>query len=104
MQNPNLKPFQKDIEAFCKRWNIEKLELFGSALRDDFGPDSDFDFLVTFAGGVQITYFDFFDLQDELTELLGRKVDVFTRRSVENCDNSRRKKLILNNAELVHVS
>ncbi|TVQ30108.1 MAG: nucleotidyltransferase [Phycisphaeraceae bacterium] len=69
-------PMEK-IEEFCRRNRIRRLSLFGSALRDDFGPDSDVDVLVEFEPGAT-PGFGFFGLQDELSELLGRTVDLNT--------------------------
>ena len=68
---------QTAIAEFCRRHHITKLSLFGSILRDDFGPQSDIDVLVEFAAGY-VPGLDFFAMQDELAELLGRKVDLHT--------------------------
>jgi len=65
------------IVAFCRRNHIRRLALFGSVLTDRFGPDSDIDVLVEFEPGHTPGY-DFFAMEDELTELLGRKVDLNT--------------------------
>ena len=68
---------QKEIEAFCRRNRIHKLALFGSVLRDDFGPDSDVDVLVEFEPGTRVGL-RFFAFEQELSELLGQKVDLNT--------------------------
>jgi predicted nucleotidyltransferase len=65
------------IEEFCRRHRIRRLALFGSILRDDFRPESDVDVLVEFGPGAR-TGFAFFGMQDELSEILGRKVDLNT--------------------------
>lgn len=65
------------IRQFCQRHHIRKLSLFGSVLRDDFRPDSDVDVLVEFEPG-KTPGFRFIAIQDELSELLGRKVDLST--------------------------
>ena len=65
------------IEAFCREHRIRKLSLFGSILRDDFRPDSDVDVLVEFEPGAR-TGFAFFGMEEELSEILGRKVDLNT--------------------------
>ena len=65
------------IAAFCRRHSIRRLSLFGSILRDDFGPQSDVDVLVEFEPGAR-TGLKFFAMQDELTDILGRKVDLNT--------------------------
>ena len=68
-------------EAFCRRHHVRKLSLFGSALRDDFGPESDLDILVEFGPG-HTPGFAFFGMQDELPELFGRKADLNTPASL----------------------
>jgi hypothetical protein len=66
-----------EIAAFCQRWQISEFALFGSVLRDDFGPESDIDVLVTFAPGA-IIGLNFITIQNELSALLGRRVDLNT--------------------------
>ncbi len=65
------------IAEFCRRHRIHRLALFGSILRDEFGPDSDIDVLVEFEPGAR-TGFKFIEMQDELSDLLGRPVDLNT--------------------------
>jgi predicted nucleotidyltransferase len=65
------------LAEFCRRHRIRRLALFGSVLRDDFGPESDVDVLVEFEEG-KTPGFGFITVQDQLTELLGRKVDLNT--------------------------
>jgi len=65
------------IAEFCRKHHIHKLSLFGSVLRDDFRPDSDVDVLVEFEPG-KTPGLAFFAMQDELSELLGRRVDLNT--------------------------
>jgi predicted nucleotidyltransferase len=68
---------QSKIAEFCRKHHIRRLSLFGSVLRDDFGPDSDVDVLVEFEPG-QAPGLDFFAIEIELSELLDRKVDLNT--------------------------
>ena len=68
---------QERLAEFCRRHRIRRLALFGSILRDDFGPNSDVDVLVEFEPGVR-TGLKFFAIQDELSEILGRRVDLNT--------------------------
>lgn len=75
--NKNLVMPRDKIADFCRRHHIRQLAIFGSALRDDFTPDSDVDVLVDFQKGLE-PGFAFFGMQDELAELLGRKVDLHT--------------------------
>jgi uncharacterized protein len=70
-----------EIAAFCRRHQIRRLSLFGSILRDDFGPDSDVDVLVVFESGAT-PGLAFFAMQDELTEIVGRDVDLHTVASL----------------------
>ena len=68
---------KEHIAAFCRRHHIRKLSLFGSVLRDDFGPESDVDVLVEFEPG-HVPGFAFFEIEEELSRILGRKVDLNT--------------------------
>ena len=72
-----LKVSKKQIEDFCLRHHIRRLAVFGSALRPDFRPESDVDVLVEFEPGAT-PGLDFFKMQRELSEILGRKVDLNT--------------------------
>jgi predicted nucleotidyltransferase len=68
---------REKIAEFCRRHHICRLSLFGSVLRDDFGPDSDVDVLVEFETG-HVPGLAFFDMEAELSQILGRKVDLST--------------------------
>jgi predicted nucleotidyltransferase len=68
---------QDKIADFCRKHHIRKLSLFGSALRDDFGPKSDVDVLVEFETG-HVPGLAFFTMEAELSEIFGRKVDLST--------------------------
>jgi len=68
-----------DLRAFCRKWRIRELSLFGSVLRDDFGPESDVDFLVSFADDAPWSLWDFTTMRDELSVLVGRSVDLVER-------------------------
>jgi predicted nucleotidyltransferase len=87
-----------ELEGFCHRWQITELALFGSVLRDDFRPDSDVDILVTFAEDAHWGLLDHVQMEMELAEILGRPVDLVTRRSVEHSENWLRKEHILSSA------
>ena len=69
---------KEKIAEFCKKHHIRKLSLFGSALRDDFTPESDLDILVEFEPGTRIGMIRLAGLEIELGEILGRKVDLNT--------------------------
>lgn len=67
---------QGKIAAFCGKHGIRKLSLFGSVLRDDFGPDSDVDVVVEFRADVRFGLFELVDMEDELSQIVGRKADI----------------------------
>lgn len=66
------------IAEFCRRNHIRRLALFGSVLRDDFGPDSDVDVLVEFEPGAHVGLMRLAGMEIELGDLLGHKVDLNT--------------------------
>lgn len=71
------------ITDFCRRHHIRRLALFGSVLRDDFGPQSDIDVLVEFEPDAKVGLFRLYDLEQELSRILGgRKVEISTPRSL----------------------
>jgi uncharacterized protein len=74
---PQIEIPKERIAEFCRRHHIRKLSLFGSVLREDFGPDSDIDVLVEFEPG-QAPGFAFFGMQEELSQILSRRVDLNT--------------------------
>lgn len=86
------------LVEFCRRWKIRELALFGSVLRPDFSPQSDVDLLVTFDEGTNWSLFDHVQMQQELEALLKRKVDLLTRRAVEQSQNPIRREAILRTA------
>lgn len=78
---------------------IIRLDLFGSALRDDFRDDSDIDFLATFAADSHWSLMDLVTMEQELTSIVGRKVDLIERVSIERSHNPLRRKEILSTAK-----
>lgn len=91
-----------EIEAFCRRWRVQELDVFGSVLREDFGPESDVDVLVTFAPHARPSLFDLVTMQDELEAILGRKVDLLERKAVEANHNWIRREAILHTAQPIY--
>ena len=87
-----------EIAAFCKRWQVTELALFGSVLRDDFGPESDVDVLARLEEEARHTLFDLDRMEEELTTIFGRKVDLVSWRGVEQSQNYIRRKAILESA------
>lgn len=92
------------ITDFCRRWKIVELALFGSALRDDFHPGSDVDFLVSFAPDANWSLLDHVTMEEEISGILGRKVDLVSRRAIERSDNWIRRKSILESAQPYYVA
>jgi predicted nucleotidyltransferase len=90
------------IEAFCRRWHVATLEVFGSIVRSDFRPDSDVDFLVTFKEGA-VPGLAFVHMQEQLKALVGRDVDLLTRKSIERSHNWIRRRSILSSARAIYV-
>ena len=92
------------IADFCRRWRIRELAIFGSALREDFRPDSDVDVLVTFEPEVRWEFQQWLEMTRELEALFGRKVDLVERRMVEQSKNYIRRKHILSHLEPIYVA
>jgi uncharacterized protein len=72
------------IEDFCHRWKIVEFALFGSILREDFGPESDIDVLVTFAEEADWSLYDLVDMQEELKGIFGRDVHLVLKSGLRN--------------------
>ena len=92
------------ITAFCQRWKITELALFGSVLREDFRPDSDVDVLVTFSPDSDWGVEHLLDMKEELEALFGRVVDLVEKRLVEESRNYIRRKHILSHMEAVYAA
>jgi predicted nucleotidyltransferase len=84
--SPMLEPYRQQIVALCRRFHVRRLEVFGSALRDDFDPAcSDVDFLVEFDTSPDINTFEAYcDLRWQLGELLGRPADLVMPAALRN--------------------
>ena len=78
MKRARLEIPQERIAQFCRNHNIQRLSFFGSVVSDDFGPDSDVDVLVEFKAGTRIGLIRLMALEFELSEIIGRKVDLNT--------------------------
>ena len=99
----NLQIDEERISDFCRRWKVSELAFFGSVLRDDFGPESDVDVLVSFDPEAHWGMFDVMAMEEELSETLGRNVDLVSRRAIERSPNWIRRKAILTGAETIYV-
>ncbi|MFH1884044.1 MAG: nucleotidyltransferase domain-containing protein [Planctomycetota bacterium] len=95
---------KEKIAAFCRRNHIRELALFGSALRRDFRPDSDVDMLVEFEPGQELGLMELVAMENELSEILGRKADMVERQAVERSENYIRKRYVLQSMEKVYVA
>lgn len=101
---PRMEWPKETIKSFCQRWRITELSVFGSAIREDFRLDSDIDLLVTFDPDAHWTLFDMARMRDELQEILGREVDLVSRRGVEASRNPIRREAILSSAQLIYAA
>ena len=99
-----LEASREEITSFCERWQVTQLAVFGSALREDFGPDSDIDLLVSFDEGARHTLFDMVRMEEELKKIFGREVDLVERAGVEQSRNHIRREAILQSTETIYAS
>ena len=89
------------IPAFCRKWRIRELALFGSVLRDDFRPESDVDVLVTFEADAPWSLWDLIEMRDELRELFGREVDLVEKESLVN---PFRRRAVLSSQHVIYAA
>jgi uncharacterized protein len=87
------------LDEFCRRRKIVELRVFGTALREDFRPDSDLDLLVRFAPDADWSLLDHVTIEEELAGIVGRKLDLVPQRAIERISNWIRRKAILESAE-----
>lgn len=99
--NPQVQLDYDALVAFCRKWRIRELSLFGSALRDDFGPESDLDFLVSFGQRAPWDLWDLVDMRDELMLIVGREVDIVAKEALRN---PYRRKEILTHREVIYAA
>jgi len=97
--NASISIDREAIAAFCHRWHVKELALFGSAVRDDFRPDSDVDVLVVHEDDAKRSLFDHIRAEDELRQIFGREVDLVEKKAIRN---PFRRHHILNNHEVVY--
>lgn len=89
------------LADFCRRWKVTELALFGSVLREDFGPGSDVDVLVTFAADALCGIDEWVAMRDELEAIYGRGVDLVSKRAVRN---PFRRHEILTTRRIIHAA
>jgi len=95
---------KKKVEQFCKRWNVKELQVFGSVLRNDFSPVSDIDIVVDFLPGSLYTLLHLAKMEEELERIFNRRIDLITRRSLDQSRNYIRKRSILETMEPVYIA
>jgi predicted nucleotidyltransferase len=92
---------QKDIIRFCQRWQVREFALFGSVLRADFKPESDVDVLISFKENANWGLFDHVQMRLNLETIFHRKVDLVTRRALEQTQNALLRERILKTAQVI---
>jgi predicted nucleotidyltransferase len=97
----DLKIDTSEVESFCHRWKVVELSLFGSALRDDFGPGSDVDLLVVFDPDCHHSLFDLVTMRGELEDMFLRDVDLVEK---DGLTNPFRRRTILSNRQLLYAA
>ncbi len=99
VERPDLQAHRAEIAAFCRRHHIRRLSVFGSVLRDDFGPDSDVDMLYEFEPGHSVGL-GFFQIEQELAAILGGvKINLVNARYLNRWLRDR----ILSSAEVLYA-
>lgn len=101
LPNNRIAASAEKVKAFCLKWKVNELSLFGSILREDFRPDSDIDILIKFAPDTKWSLFDLPRMQAELTTILGRNVDLVDVRGLKN---PFRRKEILSTKKVVYAA
>jgi hypothetical protein len=91
------------LRAYCQKWKIRELAVFGSVLREDFDDDSDVDVMVTFEEATHHTLFDLVHMAEELEAIAGRRVDLLTRHAVDASPNYIRRREILSTSQVIYA-
>ena len=104
MKRLNIEIPKEKIADFCRKWKIVELSLFGSVLREDFRPDSDIDILVAFSFDAEWSLLDHMAMEEELSAVFGRKVDLVSRKAIERSENYIRRKAILETAQRYYAT
>ncbi|WP_084176602.1 nucleotidyltransferase family protein [[Limnothrix rosea] IAM M-220] len=92
------------ISDFCRNWQITQLAIFGSVLRNDFRSDSDVDFLIVLSDNTHLSFSEFLDLEEQLSNLVKRDVDIIFVNDLERSENWIRRKHILETATVIYES
>jgi len=94
----------EQIRAFCQRWHVAEVSVFGSVLRHDFRPDSDIDLLISYVPGESQGLLARVRMKAELEGICGREVDLMTKQSIEQSQNEMRRREILNSVRVIYVA
>lgn len=89
------------LAEFCRRWHVREMSLFGSALREDFGPRSDVDLLVEFLPDAPVSLWDWGPMLEELRAIFGRKIDLVEKTSLRN---PLRRRYILAHTQVLYAA
>jgi predicted nucleotidyltransferase len=89
------------LDELCRKWKVKELSFLGSVLRDDFGPDSDIDVLVTFQPDAPWSLWDLMEMKEDLEVLFGRTIDLVEKEALRN---PWRKREILNTYKVVYAA
>jgi predicted nucleotidyltransferase len=98
---PRIPIDRERIAEFCRKWRVREFALFGSVLRDDFGPDSDVDVLVRLQPGHGLNLFDWVNMIEELKGIFGREVDLV---ELEGLENPFRRHSILTSQQVIYAA
>lgn len=101
MQRHNIDIPENQIAAFCRKWKIREFSLFGSVLRNDFGPDSDIDVLVQLEKDAPWSLMEWVEMIEELRQMFGRNVDLVDKDAMRN---PFRRHHILNSREVLYAA
>ena len=101
--NPDVSIPMARLSDYCRANGITRLDVFGSALHTDFGPESDIDLLVEFEPDRKISLLDMAGMEQEFSDIFGRKVDLVERSAVERSRNYIRRAAILESAETIYA-
>lgn len=104
MVNTPLDIRHEAMAEFCRRWQVREIAVFGSVARGEATPASDVDLLVTFHAAARPTLFTLVRMQQDLEAMLGRRVDLAEKSSVEASDNDYRRRCILDGARVLYAA
>lgn len=102
--NKNFYVSQIELNEICKKFLIKELSLFGSVNTDNFNDESDIDLLVSFDESAKYSLFDIVRIKESFEELFNRRVDLVSKKAIQQSSNNYRRDSILNSAKVIYVS